>query len=76
MKTTTAKKMIATEVKAARHWTKNYLEGINDAIESGDWEAAEYIASQLAPIWGEIENTIVDMRNSMELPVRVITDGE
>jgi hypothetical protein len=65
MKTTAVKKLVATEVKAARHWTKNYLEGINDAIESGDWEQAEYIASQLAPIWGEIENTINDIRNQM-----------
>jgi iron uptake system EfeUOB component EfeO/EfeM len=76
MKATTAKKMIATEVSHARVWTKTYLQDINDAITAGDWEAAEYIASQLAPIWGEIENTIVDMRNSMELPVRVIADGE
>jgi hypothetical protein len=65
MNKTTAKKKIATEVKAARHWTKIYLQDLNDAITAGNYAQAEYIASQLAPIWGEIENTIVDIRNEM-----------
>jgi iron uptake system EfeUOB component EfeO/EfeM len=66
MTKTAAKQKIANEVKMARIWTKNYLEDLNDAIATGDWAAAEYIASQLAPIWGEIENTIIDIRNMEE----------
>jgi hypothetical protein len=66
MNTNTAKKKIANEVKHARNWTKNYLEDLNHAISVGDWAAAEYIASQLAPIWGEIENTIIDIRNIVD----------
>ena len=63
MNTTSTKKKIAIEVKSARQWTKLYLQDLNDAIETENWSAAEYIASQLAPIWGEIENTIIDIRN-------------
>jgi hypothetical protein len=66
MTKTTAQKKIALEVKSAKHWTKNYLQDLQDAVETENWEAAEYIASQLAPIWGEIENTIVDIRNMIE----------
>ncbi len=66
MNSTSAKKKIAIEVKSARQWTKIYLQDLNDAIETENWSAAEYIASQLAPIWGEIENTIIDIRNIVD----------
>jgi hypothetical protein len=66
MTKTAAKKRIALEVKSAKHWTKNYLQDLDDAITAGNYAQAEYIASQLAPIWGEIENTIVDIRNEMD----------
>ena len=63
MKTSTAQKKIRNEVISARKWTRIYLQDLMDAIELGNLEQAEYIASQIAPLWGEIENTIIDIRN-------------
>jgi hypothetical protein len=65
MKATAAKKVLAKEAVAARKWTKYYLQAVNECIEEGDWEQAQYMAMQLAPLWGEIENTIIDMRDAM-----------
>jgi phage-related protein len=59
-----AKKEIASQAVSNRKWTKYYLQAINDCIDEGDWEQAQYMAMQLAPLWGEIENTIIDIREA------------
>jgi hypothetical protein len=64
MKATAAKKQLGQEAVAARKWTKYYLQAINECIEENDWKQAQYMAMQLAPLWGEIENTIIDMREA------------
>ena len=66
MSSASEKKKIATAVKSAKHWTKYYLEAINECIDEGDWEQAEYMAMQLAPLWGTIENEILEIRNRID----------
>jgi hypothetical protein len=62
-----AKKEIASAAVSNRKWTKYYLQAINECIDEGDWEQAQYMAMQLAPLWGEIENTIIDIRESQKV---------
>ena len=61
-----AKKEIASAAACNRKWTKYYLQAINECIDEGDWEQAQYMAMQLAPLWGEIENTIIDIRDAQK----------
>jgi hypothetical protein len=61
-----AKKEIAAAAVSNRKWTKYYLQAINECIDEGDWEQAQYMAMQLAPLWGEIENTIIDIRDAQK----------
>ena len=63
MTKTQEKKKIAEEVKYAKQWTKTYLQDINDAITAGNYARAQYVASQLGPIWGQVEMVIDDIVN-------------
>ena len=63
MTKTQEKKKIAEEVNYAKQWTKTYLQNISDAITAGDYAQAQYVASQLGPIWGQVEMVIEDIRN-------------
>jgi hypothetical protein len=52
------KAQIAKEVKSARKWTKGYLDSIEICLEEGRLEEALQYASQLGPIWGQVEMVI------------------
>lgn len=61
------KKEIAAQAVSNRKWTKYYLQAINDCIDAGDWKEAEYMAMQLAPLWGTIESSITELRESQKV---------
>ena len=46
-----ARKVIAKEITAARHWSKKYLDSVLICIDEGNLEEAEYYAEMLMPVW-------------------------
>lgn len=57
---------IKAEVKSAQHWTKEYLDSMFTAIHQERFEDALQIATELAPIWGEIETSLQEAIASQE----------
>lgn len=59
-----ARKVIAKEITAARHWSKKYLDSVLICIDEGNLEEAEYYAEMLMPVWGAISVAISELRES------------
>ena len=59
-----ARKVIAKELTAARHWSKKYVDSVLICIDEGDLEQAEYYAEMLMPVWGAISVAIAELREA------------
>lgn len=59
-------KDIKESVRFAKAWSKEYLESMYLALNENRFEDALQIASELAPIWGDIEMTVQEAIESQE----------